>query len=485
MNREAIYALLSRAGSVQDCNRAWLSPDELVARACQQAKRLLKNKARVVGIDLPNGADWLVADFACALAGVDCVPLPPFFTPAQRAHLVTETGMDHVVSSEGLRRLDPAPDSSLLRSGAPAADKLTFTSGTTGTPKGVPLSLDAQLRVAASLAAVTAELQLKRHLCLLPLAVLLENVAGVYAAMMSGAELLLPPPSRTGLQGSSGFDPALLIETLRQERPHSLILLPQMLKLLVAHLEATGTRIDGLRYVAVGGARTAPELLLRARALGLPVFEGYGLSECASVVCVNHPGADRPGSVGRPLPHTQLRISPAGEIEVRLDQQVQAARGNDDTGWLATGDLGEVDADGFLHVRGRAKQVLITAFGRNVSPEWVESELLSEPVIVQAMVIGDDQPGLAALLVTPPGVSRDQLLKALERVNRRLPDYARIHDFRQLEPFTPASGQLTANGRLRREKILSDHAETIDALYDNLSSYQGDRRTNELLPDTA
>lgn len=470
-------ALLELTGSVQDHTGAWLDAPELRNRVRRLARDLTQQDARVVGIDLPNGADWIVADLACALAGVTCVPLPPFFTRSQRQHLLETTGMDHEIGASGIRPLLDLPK---RRPKPHGPGKITFTSGTTGTPRGIRLSLARQLQVANSLATVTRDLQLKRHLCLLPLAVLLENVAGVYAAMLSGADLILPPPTRTGLLGSSGFDASVLVDTLLQERPHSMILLPEMLKLLVASLESTATRLESLRFAAVGGARTAPELLLRARALGIPVFEGYGLSECASVVSVNCPGADRPGSVGRPLPHAPVRISANGEIEVGMEDP---ASGN--STWLATGDLGHQDDDGFVYVNGRARQVLITAYGRNVSPEWVESELLSEPPIVQAMVLGDDQPGLGALLVTMPGVSRHALLEALDRVNERLPDYARICGFRQVDPFTAAGGQVTANGRLRRPTILADHAGTIESLFDNLTVYHGEHHHHELLPDTA
>jgi len=490
MNRAAVYELLSGAGHVQDNDRKRLSPDELCTRVRQLAKQLVANNARVVGIDLPNGADWIVADLACAMAGVTCIPLPPFFTNAQRAHLAALTGMGHEVGSDGLRKRDVVPDVSASEAGRGGPAKITFTSGTTGTPKGVPLSMQAQLRVAGSLAGVTRDLELRRHLCLLPLAVLLENVAGVYASMLSGAELLLPPPSRSGLRGSSGFDADTLLDTLRQEQPDSLILLPQMLKLLVAHLERSRSRVDGLRFVAVGGARTAPGLLLKARAVGLPVFEGYGLSECASVVCLNHPGADLPGSVGKPLPHVRLRISATGEIEVRLDESVDGDGEDGPATWLGTGDIGALDSNGFVHVQGRAKQILITSYGRNVSPEWIESELLGEPAIAQAMVVGDDQPGLAALVVTAPGVSSGALTRAVERVNERLPDYARVGRFRRVEPFTPANGQLTANGRLRRDNILVAHAKVIDFLYRLLQEpttdeQQGGTQSHELLSDTA
>ena len=150
----------------------------------------------------------------------------------------------------------------------------------------------------------------------------------------------------------------------------------------------------------MGGAAVGAKLLIAAaRALGIPAYEGYGLSEGASVQTLNLPGADRPGSAGRALPHARLRVAADGEIEVA--GSLFGGYLGDPTprpAWWPTGDLGSIDADGFLHCSGRKKNVLITAFGRNVSPEWVETALRGEPAIAQAVVFGDGQPALSAVL---------------------------------------------------------------------------------------
>ena len=127
-----------------------------------------------------------------------------------------------------------------------------------------------------------------------------------------------------------------------------------------------------------------------ARVAGLPAYEGYGLSECASVVALNAPGAVREGSVGRVLPHATLRIDEAGEIHVRgatmLGYLGEEGASPEE---VATGDLGFINDDGYLYVQGRRKNLLITSLGRNVSPEWVERELLAHTSIGQAVVFGD------------------------------------------------------------------------------------------------
>ncbi|MCY1543998.1 Long-chain-fatty-acid--CoA ligase FadD15 [compost metagenome] len=208
----------------------------------------------------------------------------------------------------------------------------------------------------------------------------------------------------------------------------------------------------------------SPDLLARAARVGLPVFEGYGLSECASVVCLNRPGANRPGSVGLPLPHVRVRLADDGEVQVSgsvllgyLGEPPFAGQ------WWPTGDLGELDADGYLHINGRKKHQFITSFGRNVSPDWVEAELTQRGVIAQAYVHGEGLPGnLALLWPLDPACTDQALAEAVASANAELPDYARVKAWRRLgRPFDTADGLLTANGRQRREAIFARYRTTL------------------------
>jgi len=430
---------------------------ERLARALAAAR----SKVRVVGLVADNGPGWVIADLAAQKAGVVLVPLPAFFTPAQVEHAVAETGMDSVIGAR-LPGFDTAGEIAghawWRRAALPAAfprgtSKVTFTSGTTGTPKGVALSTEEQWAVAHALVHATRQLGLKRHLCLLPLAVLLENVAGVYAPLAAGIEVCVPPLAQTGLRGSSGFDPLACLAAIDKWQADSVILLPQMLAALAVVLEGGTPAPKSLKFAAVGGAKVSPALIHRARALGLPVYEGYGLSECASVVALNVPGADRVGSVGRVLPHTEIRFFEK-ELHVK-------ARGE----WRATGDLGRVDGDGFLYIDGRRKHVLITSYGRKVSPEWPEAELLAGPAIAQAAVFGEAQPQLCALVVPAAGASPAAVDAQVRAANARLPDFAQIGAWLRVDaPFTPQNGFATANGRARREALWRAYAERLDDL---------------------
>ena len=132
---------------------------------------------------------------------------------------------------------------------------------------------------------------------------------------------------------------------------------------------------------------------------------------------------------------------------------------------FATGDLGQVDARGHLHLSGRRKNLLITSFGRNVAPEWVESALLAQAPIAQAVVAGDARPSLCAILVPVPGAGISELEAAVSLANAKLPDYARIRHWLAAAPFTAENGQSTGNGRPIRSAILASYAGTIESLY--------------------
>jgi acyl-CoA synthetase (AMP-forming)/AMP-acid ligase II len=306
-----------------------------------------------------------------------------------------------------------------------------------------------------------------RHLALMPLAVLLENIAGVYAPLWAGASVMLLPMAKVGLSGSSGLNGETMALALSENRATTAIFTPQTLQGVIEALESSPAIPLSLRFAAVGGAPVSPRLLQRAAELGLPVFEGYGLSECASVVCLNTPAHHRSGSVGRPLPHLQLTLSDDGEVLVHGQPFVgYLGEAPSASGRWPTGDLGELDDDGFLYLHGRRRNVFITAFGRNVAPEWVERELMLEAAIAQAAVFGEARPYNVAVVVPGSGATPSDIEAAFARTNRTLPDYARVSRWLPADaPFSPANGLLTGTGRIRRTALLERYGQAIELLY--------------------
>ena len=277
---------------------------------------------------LDNGPEALFWDLAALFAERASVTVPSFFSATQFQHCLQQSGVTAVVCEAqwaeqlialGFARQAPAGvwqrDSFVAPALPEGTAKITYTSGSTGTPKGVCLSAETLLRVAHELEAASRPTEPQRYLAVLPLGVLLENL-GVYAALMAGACVQLYPQQQLGMGGASQVDFKRLLGAIALSGAQSLILVPQLLMGLVTAIERGLMRVGPLRLVAVGGARVWPNLLARAEAVGLPVFEGYGLSECASVVALNRTGAVRPGSVGKPLPHVQVRIADDGEVLV-------------------------------------------------------------------------------------------------------------------------------------------------------------------------
>jgi len=481
-------APLSRSASAVQSSAVALEISELRQEAVALRDVLVGLGTRVVATLLDNSPAWAVADEAAALSDVVHVPLPLFFSKAQIAHALHAAGVDTLLvpssaanswpllagphckiagESFALLHIDALPVAT------PAGTlKITFTSGSTGAPKGVCLSAAALHAVRDGLVEALRPLHIERHLCALPLAVLLENVAGLMAPLAAGASCIVPPLAQLGLGGSSAFDPERFHAAVLEHEPNSVILLPQMLRAWVGFLARTGRRAPGsLRLVAVGGAAVGARLLASARGLGIPAYEGYGLSEGASVQTLNLPGADRAGSAGRPLPHARVRIAADGEIEVGgslfsgyLGPSVAPA-----SEWWPTGDLGSIDADGFLHITGRKKNVLITGFGRNVAPEWVETALRSENAVAEAVVFGDAEPALSAVLWPSSRDGDDsQLQDAVDAANATLPDYARVRRWtRARAAFDVDSGFATSNGRPQRAAIWKAHRDSLTQLPDS------------------
>jgi long-chain acyl-CoA synthetase len=252
-----------------------------------------------------------------------------------------------------------------------------------------------------------------------------------------------------------------------------------------------------LRFAVSGGGPLSERLTRFFDGMGVQVLEGYGLTETSPVLTLNVERAWRPGTVGRPLPGTALRIAEDGEILVRGPQVFQGYWHNENAtreaftedGWLRTGDIGALDDDGFLRITGRKKELLVTAAGKNVAPSPLEERLRTHPLVSQAVVVGDGLPFVAALVTLDSealhdwarehdkgGQSMDQLVDApelraeiqhaVEDANRPVSRAESIREFAILPTdFTVERDELTPSMKVKRNIVTQRYASVISAMY--------------------
>jgi len=417
---------------------------------------------------------------------------------------------------------------------------LIYTSGTTGPPKGVEIThanMLAQLRATASVLPVTPG---GRTVSYLPAAHIADRWASYYSAIahgltitfvadpaqLAGAIVDARPTAwggvprvwekiRASLEAAIVAEPDAARraavraaidtgrEVLRREQAGE----PIGEELAAAHARAEAQVLRPLRErlgfeqvesIVIGAAPATRDLLEFFGAIGLPLLELWGMSEISCVGTTNRPGANRIGTVGQALPGSEIALADDGELLVRSPMVMRGYRGEpgqtaeaiDADGWLHTGDIATIDADGFVTIVDRKKELIINAAGKNMSPANIEGVLKSaHPLIGQAVCIGDRRPYNVALLVLEPdaaatwarehGLDEDALRElaaredvraeldaAIARANERLSRVEQIKRFQLLAgDWLPGSEELTPTMKLKRKPIAEKYAAQIEALY--------------------
>jgi long-chain acyl-CoA synthetase len=259
--------------------------------------------------------------------------------------------------------------------------------------------------------------------------------------------------------------------------------------------DAMGGRVA---YSVSGGAPLGARLGHFFRGIGVNVLEGYGLTETTAGGTVNFPNDQRVGTVGRPVPGNAIRIADDGEILMKGDLVFPGYWNNEeatretftDDGWFKTGDIGELDDDGFLRITGRKKELIVTAAGKNVAPTVLEDRLRAHPLVSQCMVVGDERPYIAALVTLdtealdqwttdvgiPKGTLKEDLLqddrlreeiqKAVNYANAAVSQAEAIKRFDILATdFTEAGGELTPTLKLKRNIVMKEYSAQVESLY--------------------
>jgi len=299
-----------------------------------------------------------------------------------------------------------------------------------------------------------------------------------------------------------GGDVTRIVPELAEVRPTFLPSVPRIFEKVHAALTASGAPPDvlydktraifggRLRQALSGAAPIAQEVIEFFHAAGVPVLEGYGLTETTGVGTVNTISSFRPGSVGMPVPQVELRLASDGQIEMRgphvfggyWNNPAATAEVLSADGWFSTGDLGAVDDDGFVRITGRKKDIIVTAGGKNISPANLENDLRQSPWISHAVVYGDRRPYPVALItldadtvparaaasgVSVPSPEVEALIASVvESVNARYSHASQIKRFAILDQdLSLEAGELTPSLKIKRRVVADNHASVIESLY--------------------
>jgi long-chain acyl-CoA synthetase len=429
------------------------------------------------------------------------------------------------------------------RRAARQADDLAtiiYTSGTTGPPKGCELThrnLLADVRNAVGSVSEVFESS-SSTLLFLPLAHSFARIIQI-GCLESGAVLGHWPDSRTVAQGLPEFRPTFLLAVPRVfEKVYNSAqqqagtsgtkskIFSAAADTAIAWSQARGPAASGavgpglalrhalfdrlvygrlraavggeIRYAVSGGGPLGERLGHFFRGAGITILEGYGLTETSAAATVNRPGRNKIGTVGQPLPGVSVRIAEDGEILLQgpnvfggyWHNAPATAETMADEGWLRTGDLGDLDDEGFLRVTGRKKELIVTAGGKNVAPAVLEDRLRAHPLISQCLVVGDGRPYIACLITLDPealehwkqqhgkpasatvaDLASDpdliaEIQAAVDDANQAVSRAESIRKFKILDiDFTEESGHLTPSLKIKRSVVVKDFQAEIDALY--------------------
>ncbi len=494
----------------------------------------------------PEQIAYVVGDAGAKVAIVEASYLETFEKAMSELpeveHLIVLDGEGGTMSFEDLIAIDPEFDDAAAADDVQLDDLLTliYTSGTTGPPKGVELTHRNLLGLVSGVDdLIDFPDEGGKIISWLPAAHIAERGAHYYLPLTKGGTVSICPDPRTiidflptvrptwffavprvweklkaGLEtmlanlpddqrepAQQGLQAA--IQKVRLEQSGEPV--PEQIAAAAAAMEEkmfAGLRahlgLDELTAVNVGAAPTPVEVLEFFHAIGIPVAELWGMSETCGAATVNPPGKVKLGTVGPPLPGVEIRLAEDGEVEIKgslimagyRNLPDKTAETIDEQGWLSTGDIGEIDEDGYLKIVDRKKELIINAAGKNMSPASIEAHLKSaSPLIGQAVAVGDARPYNVALIVLDgeyapvwakqQGIEftdladlvEDETVKAtiaaaVDAANAKMSRVEQIKKFKLLpEEWMPGGDELTPTMKLKRKPIGAKYDDEIEALY--------------------
>lgn len=443
------------------------------------------------GIIGENSLEWVIIDLACIAYGLITVPLDPVsehdideaIETYQLSHIMTDNPkyMNHPSVSDFSEIYQIADETFTLETlkhyGSNDILTFKFTSGSTQSPKMLGVqkkSVDAVLDAVQSLFHHNEQ---DKILVFLPLHAY-QMRYWLYSSILYDFTLLLAP-KRHVFYGLSQLKPTVVMGV-----PHFYETLMKMFLEDVKdpqHITEQGERNflgmtgGAIRYLWTGSAPIHPKTLQFYFDRGTPLFQGYGMNETC-IVSKNYFGANKIGSVGKPLPHIDIKISDEGELLVKNLFEVNTAYERCSAGdneatflqnhYVATGDLGHIDNDGYLYITGRKKELIVLSNSKKIHPNTVEKWITTSPHIKQCMVIGDRQPYIAALICPEETTNREIIAEEIDRLNDALKPEERIIKFELIDKaFSEENGMLTSQKKLKRKSISAVYQELIKTFF--------------------
>jgi long-chain acyl-CoA synthetase len=459
--------------------------------------------------DNPDNAAWCVENAEAKLLVVESTRMASALRATGRTlppiHVLRPDAAEDSASVEKLLpRAAGAPEFRDLAAGTLAT--ICYTSGTSGRPKGVMLSHGNIIANVTSCQACNMAGPTDLFLSILPLSHMFERTGGYYLPLLLGAKVVY---ARSVAQ---------LAEDLASQAPTIMYAVPRIFEKFKMRIDQTlaasalkrwlftqcaergwrvenrkGSLLDGLlvpvlralvakpilarlgghmRLTVVGGAALDPDIAHTFIGLGLPMLQGYGMTEASPVISVNRDDDNDPDSVGQPLPGVEVKIGTGGELFARGGNVMlgywhneQATRESIDAeGWLHTGDIAEI-REGRIYIRGRVKDILVMSNGEKLPPQDVEFALLHDPMFEQVMLVGEARPFLTLLAVTQESNEQSLLAHANERL-KDFPRWVRIrHCIPTRDPWSIENGLLTPTLKLKRPLVMAKFKDALDAVY--------------------
>jgi long-chain acyl-CoA synthetase len=446
----------------------------------QAAWQVRHSGAKALFLSGPHQAAKLVSPTVEPIPNVKCVAFDPCQEPLWGRQIAT---LAELQAAADLSKGIEAACQSRKRIAADSLATILYTSGTTGEPKGVMLT---QGNLASNCCATVdafGERQNQVRLNFLPLSHIFARTCDLYLWVADGSRLALAESRESVIADCQAVHPTCLNgvpyfydKVYRGLCEKGVQNMPGVLK---------GVLGGAIETCCAGGAALPDHLYDYYHAQGVPLVQGYGLSESSPVITISTEQHHRRGSCGRAIPGIEIRLAGDGEILTRGPHVMTGYYENPAAtaevlhdGWLATGDLGRMDADGFLYITGRKKEILVTSGGKNIAPVFLESLLTQDPLILQAMVVGDGRSHLGALLYVNPdlvkvelarGAAADEQTLIRERIDRCLvavSPYEQVRKFVLLpRPLSIEAGELTPKLSLRRKEIAAHFAAEIESMY--------------------